>query len=163
MMDSDFASNGKTAGISLPSQDGQEKVIRKAMDKAGLSSEDIDYVECHGTGTKFGDAIEVEALCRVFQRPPERPLVISSVKTNVGHSGAASGISSVIKATLALEHAQILPTYGLKTLNPKLKPYESQITIPTKLVPWPQSPARTRRIGTSVTLRQYLKHATLSL
>ena len=117
------------------------------MTKAGVDPDDITYLECHGTGTKVGDAIEVEALCRVFQRPPTRPLVIGSVKTNVGHSEAASGISSVIKATLALERGQIPPTYGLKTLNPKLKPYESQISIPTELTAWPGHPSRVRRIG----------------
>ncbi|KAK0615695.1 hypothetical protein B0T17DRAFT_656801 [Bombardia bombarda] len=139
--------NGKTAGISLPSIDGQEAVIRKAMAKGGVQPDDITYVECHGTGTKVGDAIEVEALSRVFQPTRDSPLLIGAVKTNVGHSEAASGISSVIKATLAIERGQIPGTYGLKNINPKLKLEERNISIPTELTAWPDRPSRVRRIG----------------
>ncbi|KAF9728924.1 Type I Iterative PKS [Paraphaeosphaeria minitans] len=139
--------NGKTAGISLPSADGQEAVIRKAMHKASLSPNDITYVECHGTGTKVGDAIEVEALNRVFQRPLDRPLFIGSVKSNIGHSEAASGIAGVIKSTLALEKRLIPPTYGLKKLSPKLEPFKDGISIPTELISWPGDKECIRRIG----------------
>ncbi|RFU78519.1 polyketide synthase [Trichoderma arundinaceum] len=140
--------NGKTAGISLPSADGQEAVIRKAMAKAGLHPDEITYVECHGTGTKVGDAIEVDALARVFRRSEKNPLLIGAVKSSIGHSEAASGISGVIKATLALEHGEIPPTYGLQNINPKLKLEERHIQIPTELTPWPKtSPFNIRRAG----------------
>ncbi|KAI2686207.1 hypothetical protein CBS147317_2346 [Penicillium roqueforti] len=139
--------NGKTSGISLPSADGQEAVIRKAMAKGGIVPDDITFVECHGTGTKVGDAIEVEALSRVFQRTPNNPLMIGSVKSNVGHSEAASGISSVIKSTLALERGQIPPTHGLKNINPKLKVEDRNIKIPTELTNWPNHSSRVRRVG----------------
>ncbi|KAL2824216.1 hypothetical protein BDW59DRAFT_147657 [Aspergillus cavernicola] len=139
--------NGKTTGISLPSADGQEMVIRKAMARGVVSPEDITYIECHGTGTKVGDAIEVDALSRVFQRSPENPLLIGSVKSNVGHSEAASGISSIIKSTLALEHGQIPPTHGLKNINPKLKIEERNFEIPTELTTWPEGAPEERRIG----------------
>lgn len=139
--------NGKTAGISLPSADGQEAVIRKAMAKGGISPSDITYIECHGTGTKVGDAIEVDALSRVFQRTPQQPLLIGSVKSNVGHSEAASGIAGVLKATLALEHGQIPPTYGLKVVNPKLKIEERNFGIPTEVTKWPANSPPVRRIG----------------
>lgn len=129
--------NGRTNGITLPSADGQEAVTRKAYAKAGLDPVETSYVECHGTGTKVGDAIEVEGVSRVFQRPPGSPLYIGSVKTNVGHSEAASGVSSVIKATLALEKSQIPGTVGLKEINPKLKIDEWNMHIPTQLTPWP--------------------------
>ena len=143
-----LSSNGRSAGISLPSADGQEKVIRKALAKAGLHPDSISYVECHGTGTKVGDAIEVEGLARVFQRTCQgAPLLIGAVKTNVGHSEAASGISSIIKATMALERAQIPPTHGLKNINPKLKVEDRNISIPTKLVAWPGAPFRVKRVG----------------
>lgn len=141
--------NGKTAGISLPSADGQETVIRKAMAKGGVSPDDITYIECHGTGTKVGDAIEVDALARVFQRTPQHPLLIGSVKTNVGHSEAASGIAGVIKATLALEKGMIPPTHGLKNINPKLKVDERHFSIPTTLTRWPLDSPPLRRIGKS--------------
>ncbi|KAJ8127949.1 hypothetical protein O1611_g5687 [Lasiodiplodia mahajangana] len=139
--------NGRTSGISLPSADGQEAVIRKAMSRAGLTPDDITFVECHGTGTKVGDAIEVDALSRVFQRTEKNPLLIGAVKSNVGHSEAASGISSIIKTTFAMEKGQIPPTHGLKNINPKLKIEERNIVIPTELTTWPDAPFRLRRVG----------------
>ncbi|CAG8953714.1 hypothetical protein HYFRA_00006603 [Hymenoscyphus fraxineus] len=139
--------NGKTAGISLPSADGQEAVIRKALAKANVNPDDLAYIECHGTGTKVGDAIEVDGLSRVFPRTAERPLLIGSVKTNVGHSEAASGISSVIKASMALERGKIPPTYGLKNINPKLKVKERHISIPTEMIKWPEYASDVRYIG----------------
>ncbi|KAI3322742.1 reducing type I polyketide synthase 10 [Xylariaceae sp. AK1471] len=139
--------NGRTSGISLPSMDGQESVIRKAMSRAGVSADDITYVECHGTGTKVGDAIEVEALSRVFQRTEQKPLLIGAVKSNVGHSEAASGISGIIKTTIAMEQGQIPPTHGLKNINPKLKIEERNFVIPTEITTWPDSPFRLRRAG----------------
>ena len=144
--------NGKTAGISLPSADGQEAVIRKAMARGGVEPDDITYIECHGTGTKVGDAIEVEALSRVFRRTLDRPLIIGSVKSNVGHSEAASGIAGVLKATLALETGLIPPTHGLKNINQKLRIEERHISIPTTLTAWPDKPSRVRRIGERLSL-----------
>lgn len=117
------------------------------MKGAGLDPHSIDYIECHGTGTKVGDAIEVEALARVFQRLPQDPLLIGAVKSNVGHSEAASGISSIIKSSMALERGKIPPTYGLKNINPKLRVEERNISIPTELTAWPGSPSRVRRAG----------------
>ncbi len=133
--------------MSLPSFEGQVSVIQKAMSRANLGPEDIAYVECHGTGTKVGDTIEVEALAHVFQRTRENPLLIGSVKTNVGHSEAVSGISSIIKATIAMERGLLPPTHGLKNINPKLKVKERNIVIPTELAIWPDSPFRLRRVG----------------
>lgn len=118
------------------------------MAKAGLDPDSISYIECHGTGTKVGDAIEVEGLARVFQRTcQDAPLLIGAVKTNVGHSEAASGISSIIKTTMALERGQIPPTHGSKNINPKLKVDERDISIPTELVAWPGAPSRVQRVG----------------
>ncbi|KFA53738.1 hypothetical protein S40293_01625 [Stachybotrys chartarum IBT 40293] len=139
--------NGKTTGISLPSSDGQEAVIRKAMARGGVEPSDITYVECHGTGTKVGDAIEVDALARVFHREFDRPLMLGAVKTNIGHSEAASGIAGVIKSTLTLEKGMIPPTVGLKNINPKLKVDERNFHIPTELTAWPEDSPEIRRIG----------------
>ncbi|KAI3325957.1 hypothetical protein HD806DRAFT_520675 [Xylariaceae sp. AK1471] len=100
-----------------------------------------------GTGTKVGDAIEVDGLAAVFSRSRMRPLLIGSVKANLGHSEAASGISSVIKATMALERGQIPPTYGLKNINPKLKVEERNFHIPTQLTQWPAYSNDARYIG----------------
>ena len=146
-------SNGKTMGISLPSSEGQEAVMRKAYAKAGLSDfNETDYIECHGTGTPVGDPIEVEGVSRVFKRtnPGQGPVLIGSVKTNLGHSEATSGLTSIIKATLSLENARIPATIGIKNINPKIKVDEWGVKIVTKAIDWPNSDGlipRTRRIG----------------
>ncbi|KAF3925322.1 hypothetical protein ABW20_dc0108590 [Dactylellina cionopaga] len=131
--------NGKTQGITLPSAEHQEKVIRKAYAKAGISINDTTYVECHGTGTPVGDPIEVDAVSRVFNQPNRAPLRIGSVKTNVGHSGAASAIASVIKVTLALENNFIPPTIGISQINPKIRSSEMGVEVVTKGQTWSTS------------------------
>ncbi|KAJ5589352.1 hypothetical protein N7537_012030 [Penicillium hordei] len=133
-------SNGKTNGITLPSSDGQEAVIRKAYAKAGLEYKynETNYVECHGTGTAVGDPIELEAVSRVFKRRPvQAPLHVGSVKTNLGHSEAASGFSSIFKVAMALEKGVIPPTIGVKEINPKIKVQEWGIKIVTESTKWP--------------------------
>ena len=112
-------SNGHTPGITLPSADLQEKVIRKAYADAGLDFADTDYVECHGTGTAVGDPIEVDAISRCFSPRPSHPLLIGSVKSNLGHSEAASGLTSIMKAVVSFEHGGIPPTHGVVNINPK--------------------------------------------
>ncbi|KAL2867458.1 type I polyketide synthase [Aspergillus lucknowensis] len=132
--------NGKTNGITLPSSDGQEAVIRKAYAKAGLEYRfnETDYVECHGTGTAVGDPIELEAVSRVFtKRSVQNPLYVGSVKTNLGHSEAASGFSSMFKVAMALEKGVIPPTIGVKNINPKIKTREWGVEIVTKSRDWP--------------------------
>lgn len=138
-------SNGKTFGITLPDAAGQEAVIRKAYSKAGLGFGDTTYIEAHGTGTAVGDPIEMEAISRVFGRPAASPLMVGSVKTNVGHSEAASAISSIIKVTLAMEKGEIPPTIGVTNLNPKLGLDERNIRIVTDNTSWP--PTSIRRAG----------------
>ncbi|KAK6502749.1 hypothetical protein TWF481_007796 [Arthrobotrys musiformis] len=128
--------NGKTQGITLPSAEYQERVIRKAYNKAGLKIDDTTYVECHGTGTPVGDPIEVDAVSRVFNRPGRMPLRIGSVKTNVGHSEAASAIASVIKVTMAMENNFIPPTIGVSRINPKIQPARIGVEIVTKGQAW---------------------------
>ncbi|KAL2846718.1 thiolase-like protein [Aspergillus pseudodeflectus] len=127
-------SNGRTPGISLPSVDGQEAVIRKAYTRAGLNPAETAYVETHGTGTSIGDPIEVEALSRVFD---SKPTLLGSVKPNLGHGEASSGLLSVIKASLAVERGQIPPTIGVKELNPKIKAEEWGVEVVTRLITFP--------------------------
>ncbi|KAF1999303.1 reducing type I polyketide synthase 10 [Amniculicola lignicola CBS 123094] len=130
-------SNGRTTGITQPSADGQEAVIRKAYALTNLSPSATDYIECHGTGTSVGDATEVDGLSRVFAPSRDRSLLIGSVKTNLGHSEAASGISSIIKVTLALEKGIIPPTVGVQNISPKLKLEERKCEIVREMTPWP--------------------------
>lgn len=94
-------------------------------------------MQCHGTGTAVGDLIEVEALARVFRDSHSKvPLLIGSIKTNLGHSEAASGITSIIKTTLALEKGVIPATIGLRNLNPKIKAKEWKVKVVTEACPW---------------------------
>jgi acyl transferase domain-containing protein len=135
-------SDGKTPGITQPSQAGQQEVIRKAYRSAGLDCAATDYVECHGTGTPVGDPIEVKALSQVFlsesgRRADREPLIIGSVKSNFGHSEAASGITSIIKTTLALENMAIPPTVGAGELTPNIPWAELNIEVARNLRPWP--------------------------
>ncbi|KAJ2989155.1 hypothetical protein NUW58_g3615 [Xylaria curta] len=135
--------NGKTPGITQPSADLQEAVIRKAYSKAGLRFHDSDYIECHGTGTPVGDPIEVDALGRCFNSPERTdPLLIGSrptkSKPGLGHSEAASGLTALIKVALALEHGLIPPTYGVKTLNPNLHLDKGNMEVATEVASWPR-------------------------
>lgn len=99
--------------------------MRKAYQNAGLDFAGTDYVECHGTGTPVGDPIEVTAVGNTFSptNAPRQgpPLLIGSVKTNVGHSEGASGLTSILKVVSSFENGRIAPSYGITNLNPKCK------------------------------------------
>ncbi|OTA57978.1 polyketide synthase [Hypoxylon sp. EC38] len=133
--------NGKTLGITQPSAKMQEKVIRKAYDTAGLGFDETDYIECHGTGTAVGDVVEVEALQACFG-PRDRPLKIGSVKSSLGHSEAASGLTSLIKVAMAFDKGKIPPTYGVKILNPKLNLSGANMSVVVEVEDWPRQKRR---------------------
>lgn len=103
--------DGATPGMSMPSRAAQEHLMRSVYKSAGLDPRDTGYVEAHGTGTKAGDPIEASALHAVFGegRTKRQPLYVGAVKSNVGHSGGASGIVSVIKTAMILERGFVLP------------------------------------------------------
>ena len=115
--------NGKTNGISQPSAAAQEAVIRKAYAQAGdLNPCNTSFVECHGTGTQAGDPVELQALSKVFSPGRDRadPLLVGSVKTNIGHGEAVSGISAIIKVIMAFEKNSLAPSFGVERLNSKI-------------------------------------------
>ncbi|MFN8494509.1 MAG: SDR family NAD(P)-dependent oxidoreductase [Caldilineaceae bacterium] len=130
----DGASNGLTAPNGL----AQEAVIRSALDAAQLPPAAISYVEAHGTGTPLGDPIEVQALEAIYgvNRQPAQPLIVGSVKTNIGHTEAAAGIAGLLKVVLALQHGYIPPHLHFQTINPHLA--ASSILVPTAGRPWLQ-------------------------
>ncbi|CAO2655100.1 Nn.00g101640.m01.CDS01 [Neocucurbitaria sp. VM-36] len=137
--------NGRTGGITHPSPDGQEAVIRRAYERAGITDLSLTgYFECHGTGTAVGDPLEVTALGRVFApwRSTERPLLIGSMKSNLGHSEPTSGLAGVIKAVMSIEHDEIVPSIGIKTLNPNINLHGGRIKIVTETLPWPTKALR---------------------
>ncbi|RWA08741.1 hypothetical protein EKO27_g6377 [Xylaria grammica] len=130
--------SGRTPGITLPSAEMQEIVMRKAYRQAGLDFDGTDYVECHGTGTPVGDPIEVEAVGACFSPRQGLPLLIGSVKTNVGHSEGASGLTSILKVVMAFENGQIPPSYGVVELSPKLNLKKYNLKVATKVEEWPR-------------------------
>ena len=111
---------------------------------------DIDYVEAHGTGTSLGDPIEVEALGAVMRegRRPDRPLLIGSIKTNIGHAEAAAGLAGLLKVVMSLRHESIPPHLHFSQPNPGIPWDELPIGVPTALTPWPRGD-RPRRAGVS--------------
>jgi acyl transferase domain-containing protein/acyl carrier protein len=143
-------SDGRSSGLTVPNGPAQQAVLRAALASAQLKPSDIDYVEAHGTGTSLGDPIEVEALGAVMRegRSGGRPLAIGSIKTNLGHTEAASGLAGLLKVVMALRHEAIPPHLHFSTPNPDIPWSELSITVPTKLTAWPRSQAP-RRAGVS--------------
>ncbi|THW50357.1 ketoacyl-synt-domain-containing protein [Aureobasidium pullulans] len=132
--------NGRSRGINHPSAEGQEACIRAAYTKANLNFADTGYFECHGTGTPVGDPIEVKAVANIFapSRTPQNPLLLGSIKTNIGHTEGASGLASVIKAVLSIENGQIPATVGVENLNPQIDFKEGCLKVVRDTVPWPK-------------------------
>ena len=114
--------DGKTNGITVPNGRAQSDLIKQVYAKAGLDPADCGFSECHGTGTKVGDPIEVAGIHEALGagRGPRNPLFIGSVKSNVGHLEGASGIVSVIKAAMMLEKGMILPNANFEKANPNI-------------------------------------------
>ncbi|KKA28074.1 hypothetical protein TD95_004875 [Thielaviopsis punctulata] len=136
-----LSANGKTAGMSLPDAKHQQEAIQQAYKVAGISDlTQTPFVECHGTGTPTGDPIEVNGVIKAFGTSGEngKPTYIGSIKPNLGHAEGASGISSLIKAVLAVENGVIPPNIKFNTPNPKSKSTINQARerILTILVPF---------------------------
>ncbi|KAJ0161416.1 Lovastatin diketide synthase LovF [Colletotrichum tanaceti] len=133
--------DGKTPGITMPSGAAQEKLMRQIYRNAGLDPNDCGYVEAHGTGTKVGDPIEATAIHNVIgqNRSSKDPLFIGSVKSNIGHLEAASGIVGVIKAAMMLERGFLLPNHDFKKPNEKIPWKEWNMKIPATQRPWPKN------------------------
>jgi acyl transferase domain-containing protein/aryl carrier-like protein len=133
--------DGRTNGITVPNGSAQERVMRLAYQRAGISPHQIQYVEAHGTGTPVGDPIEARAIGTVLStgRPTCDQCLIGSVKTNVGHLEAAAGVAGLIKTALALHHKQIPPHLHLHNPNPDIPFTELQLRVPTTMEPWPIS------------------------
>lgn len=130
--------DGLSNGLTAPNGLAQQRVMQKALQKAGVRPDEIGYVEAHGTGTALGDPIELNALKAVLMdgRSPEQRCAIGSVKTNIGHLEAAAGIAGLIKTVLALQYNQIPPHLHLEQLNPKISLEATPFSIPTDLTAW---------------------------
>jgi acyl transferase domain-containing protein/acyl carrier protein len=142
--------DGPSSGITVPNGLAQEALIREALERSGLAPSDIDYVEAHGTATPLGDPIELEALGAVFGegRDPDRPLVVGSVKTNLGHTEAAAGVAGLVKVLLALRHRRIPPHLHHRELTPRISARAARVVVPAAGMPWPDR-GRPARAGVS--------------
>ncbi len=131
--------DGRSSGMTAPNGPAQEAVIRAALASAGVQPQEVSYVETHGTGTVLGDSIETRALGNVYGEGRElnQPLAIGSVKTNIGHLEAASGVAGLIKLVLALQHGEIPPHLHFKKINPQIELEEWRMKIPTERMTWP--------------------------
>lgn len=130
--------NGTSGGLTVPNAQAQEQVIRAALADASVHPRDVGYVEAHGTGTPLGDPIELSALCSALRadRPDDRPLLVGSVKTNIGHLEGAAGIAGIIKTVLAMQHVELPPHLHLRQLNPHIAEANFPIAIPTRPTAW---------------------------
>jgi acyl transferase domain-containing protein len=123
--------DGRTPGITQPSGDAQALLIRETYEKAGLDLESTRFFEAHGTGTQIGDTTEAAAIHSVFGkvRSSEEPLIVGAVKSNVGHLEGASGLASIIKTVMALEHGVIPPNTNFEKPNPRIPVEEWNIQV----------------------------------
>lgn len=142
--------DGRSNGMTAPNRLAQEAVIRRALARASVQPWEVDYVEAHGSGTALGDPIEIAALEAVFaeQREEQRPLLVGTVKTNIGHLVGAAGMAGLIKTVLALLHREIPPHLNLQEISPHVARVQRSTTIPRELTPW-QSERSTRLAGVS--------------
>jgi phthiocerol/phenolphthiocerol synthesis type-I polyketide synthase D len=141
--------DGPSSGQTVPSGPAQQTVLRAALASARLQPSDIDYIEAHGTGTALGDPIELDALSQVFgERDESAPLVLGSVKTNLGHLENSAGIAGFIKTVLSLNSGYIPPHLHFTALTPNAGAGASKFTIAAGGMPWP-AVSRPRRAGVS--------------
>ena len=146
-----FNQNGATAGATVPNGPAQERLIERALAQAGVAPGEVDYLEAHGAGSPIGDPIEVQAAANVYGkgRAADRPLLMGSVKTNIGHLETAAGIAGLMKTVLAMKQG-VIPRH-LHCENPNtLVEWESlPVSVTTEPEDWPDAAGRPRRAGVS--------------
>ncbi|SJN59051.1 Phenolphthiocerol synthesis polyketide synthase type I Pks15/1 [Vibrio ruber DSM 16370] len=130
--------DGRSQGLTAPNELSQVKLLRAALKNAGMSTSDIDYIECHGTGTALGDPIEFSALATVFGDDQARRgnLIMGAVKTNMGHAEAASGMAGLLKTILSIEHGVIPPNKHFHHPSPHILWEKLPVEFPTQCMMW---------------------------
>ena len=128
--------DGPSSGLTVPNKLAQEVLIKQALQNAQVEANQIAYVETHGTGTALGDPLEVKALGAVYGQRETKPLMIGSVKANIGHLEAAAGIASLIKSVLTLQQEEMVPQPHFKQPNPHIEWDELTIEVPTTRMPF---------------------------
>ena len=142
---------GASVGLTVPDGPAQEQVIEDALLQAGLAPAEVDYLEAHGTGTEVGDPIELEAAAAVYgrERDPKRPLLIGSVKTNMGHLEPAAGIAGLIKTVLAMRREWVPKHLHFNNPNPRVDWQRIPLRVVAEAESWPSHPGRPARAGVS--------------
>ncbi|HVI46388.1 MAG TPA: amino acid adenylation domain-containing protein [Chitinophaga sp.] len=130
--------DGLSNGISAPNGAAQQQLISNALKRAGLSATDVQYVETHGTGTRLGDPVEVQALNAIYgrSRTGDNPLLLGAVKSNIGHLEAAAGIAGLIKTVLCLQHREIPASIHFHTPNRYIPWKDMSVRVVDRLTPW---------------------------
>lgn len=142
------SNDGQCDSFMAPSTRGQQAGLRKACQNAGIDPLSINYVEAHGPGTQAGDPVEITTLGEVLcqGRAESAPLLVGSVKTNIGHTEGAAGVAGLIKTVLCLQHKMIPPNLHFHEPNPAIPWQDYALKVPTELTPWPSQIAP-RRAG----------------
>ncbi len=136
--------NGAGLALTVPNGPAQQRAMEDALAQAGVTPADVDYMEAHGPGTVVGDSVELNAVSEVYGkgRAPDSPLLIGSVKTNIGHLEAAGGIASLIKTILAM-HREIIPRHlNFSTPNPEINWERLPVHVTSEATPWPSTEKR---------------------
>ena len=143
--------DGATPGLTVPSAAAQEVVIGEALSRAGVLPEDVDYLEAHGTGTEVGDPIELEAAAAAYGkgREMDRPLMIGSVKTNIGHLESAAGVAALIKVVLAMQRGVIPKHLHFHEPNPQMDWDRLPLRVTSEQMTWPLHAGRPPTAGVS--------------
>ncbi|RDH78883.1 polyketide synthase [Mycolicibacterium moriokaense] len=143
--------DGASEALSAPSGPAQQRVIRQALLDADLTAGDVDVVEAHGAGTRIGDPVEAEALRATYGQAhsAKRPLLIGSVKSNIGHTQFAAGVAGVIKMVLSIRNGTVPATLHLDSPTPQVDWSSGTMTVVGTACPWPDQSDRPRRAGVS--------------
>ena len=143
--------DGTSSGLTVPSGPAQAGVITQALLNAGVAPSEVDYLEAHGTGTEVGDPIELNAAGAAYGegRDWDRPLLVGSVKTNIGHLEPAAGVAGLMKVMLSMQHRLVPKHLHFREPNPRVNWEQLPLRIASELTPWPFHPDRPPRAGIS--------------